>query len=219
MRRLRGQIGRMDMQPGHDPFGINSLEALEALYDTPTEVVRNKVGDRIDPVTARFIAASPFLLLATQGARGIHVTPRGDPAGFVEVTDEHTLIIPDRRGNNRIDGLRDILEDDRVALLFLVPGGGETLRVHGHARITTDPTLRARHVAQGKEPTSLLVVRVTSLFMQCAKAIMRSKLWDGRKRPEGLPTMGQLIASQVPGLVDAPTLDGYYPEQIRSRMY
>ena len=207
------------MQTSSDPFGVTSIEALEALYDTPTEVVRKKVGDHIDPATARFIAASPFVLLGTQGQRGLHITPRGDPAGFVEVVDEHTLIIPDRRGNNRIDALRDIMEDDRVSLLFLVPGGGETLRVHGHARITTDPALRARHVAQGKEPTSLLVVRVTSLFMQCAKAIMRSKLWDGRKRPDGLPTMGQLIASQVPGLVQAATVDSTYPEQIRSRMY
>ena len=209
----------MDMQPAADPFAVTSIDALEALYDTPTQVVRNKVGDRIDPVTARFIAASPFMLLATQGTRGIHITPRGDPAGFVAVPDPHTLIIPDRRGNNRIDALRDIMEDDRVSLLFLVPGGGETLRVHGQARITTDPALRAQHVAQGKQPTSLLVVRVTSLFMQCAKAIMRSKLWDGRGRPDGLPSMGQLIASQVPGLVDAPVLDQTYPEQIRSRMY
>ena len=209
----------MDMQPVSDPFGVTTIEALEALYGTPTEVARKKVGDRVDAATTRFIAASPFVLLGTQGGRGIHVTPRGDAAGFVEVADPYTLIIPDRRGNNRIDALRDIMENDRVSLLFLVPGGGETLRVHGHARITTDPVMRARHVAQGKEPTSLLVVRVTSLFMQCAKAIMRSKLWDGRVRPEGLPTMGQLIASQVPGLVDPPTMDGTYPEQLRSRMY
>lgn len=209
----------MDMQPAHDPFGVTSIDALETLYDTPTELVRNKVGARVDAVTARFIAASPFLLLATQGARGIHITPRGDPAGFVEVADPHTLILPDRRGNNRIDGLRDILEDDRIALLFMVPGCGETLRVHGHARITTDPAMRARHIAQGKPPTSLIVVRVTSLFMQCAKAVMRSKLWDGRARPEGLPSMGQLMASQVPGLVDAPTMDSEYPERMRSRMY
>ena len=219
MARMAGQIDRMDMQPSADPFGVTSIEALESLYDTPTEIVRNKVGDRVDAATARFIAASPFVLLATQGSRGIHVTPRGDPAGFVEVADPHTLILPDRRGNNRIDGLRDIIENDRVGLLFLVPGCGETLRVHGHASITTDPTMRARHMAQGKLPASLVVVRVTSLFMQCAKAVMRSRLWDGRARPEGLPSMGQLIASQVPGLVDARTLDGYYPEQIRSRMY
>ena len=209
----------MDTQPAADPFAVTSAEALAALYDAPSELVRNKEGTRIDPMTARFIAACPFVLLGTQGSRGIHVTPRGDPPGFVEVLDEHRLALPDRRGNNRIDALRDILEDDRVSLLFLVPGCGDTLRVHGHARITTDPALRARHAAQGKLPATVLVIRVTSLFMQCAKAIMRSQLWDGRKRPEGLPTMGQLIASQVPGLVDAPALDSTYPEQIRSRMY
>ena len=215
----RGQIGDMDMPPSPDPFGIDSLDALESLYDTPSELVRGKVGGRIDAVTARFIAASPFVLLGTQGQRGIHITPRGDPAGFVAVVDEQTLILPDRRGNNRIDALRDILEDDRVSLLIMVPGGGETLRVHGHARITTDPALRARHVAQGREPTSLLVIRVTSLFMQCAKALMRSKLWDGRARPEGLPSMGQLMASQVPGLVESASMDSTYPERIRSTMY
>ncbi len=207
------------MQPPADPFAVTSLDSLRTLYGEPLELAKNKATHRIDAATRQFIAASPFVLLGTSGARGIHITPRGDAAGFVEVVDETTLILPDRRGNNRLDGLQDILEDDRVSLLFLVPGAGETLRVHGHARITADPAMRARHIAQGMEPTTLLVVSVTELFMQCAKALMRSRLWDGRGRPDGLPTMGQLLASQTPGRVEAAAVDSSYPERLRSTMY
>jgi uncharacterized protein len=209
----------MDMLPTTDPFAITSVEALEGLYAQPTELVRSKAVHSMDPLTRGFIAASPFVLIGTQGARGLHITPRGDAPGFVEVVDESTLILPDRRGNNRLDALRDIIEDNRVSLLFLVPGVGETLRVHGTARITTDPAMRDRHIAQGKEPATLLVVSVTELFMQCAKALMRSRLWDGRARPPGLPSMGEILASQRPGKVEAAVVDSDYPERMRSTMY
>ncbi len=203
----------------HDPHAVTSLDALLDLYGEVSANAAAKVTDRLDPRTAEFIAASPFVLLGTVGARGVHVTPRGDAPGFVTVVDDNTLILPDRRGNNRLDGLRDILEDPRVSLLFLVPGAAETLRVHGTARITTDPALRAAHVAQGKEPATLLVVRVHELFMQCAKALVRSRLWDGRGRPEGLPTMGQLLQVHTRGKVEADALDAAYPERIRTTLY
>ncbi len=209
----------MDANTPADPFAITSLAALEALYDPPSELVMNKVAQRLDAATQAFIAASPFMLLGTNGPRGIHITPRGDAPGFVTVADDRTLILPDRRGNNRIDALRDIIDDPRVSLLFLVPGAGETLRIHGRARITTDPALCAAHIAQGKEPRSLLVISVDDFFMQCAKALMRSRLWDGRKRPDGVPSMGQLLASQIPGRVDAEQVDATYPDRIRSTMY
>ncbi|MCU0944413.1 MAG: pyridoxamine 5'-phosphate oxidase family protein [Rubritepida sp.] len=202
-----------------DPHAVTSLAALEALYAAPSELVKNKATNRVDARTAAFIAASPFLLLGTSGARGIHVTPRGDAPGFVTVADERTLILPDRRGNNRLDALRDILEDDRVSLLFLVPGVGETLRVHGTARITTDPALRAAHVAQCKEPATLLVIAVRELFMQCAKALMRSRLWVGQERPRAVPSMGELLESQTPGRVTAAEVDASYPERMRTTMY
>jgi PPOX class probable FMN-dependent enzyme len=202
-----------------DPHAVTSLAALEALYAAPSELVKNKATDRVDARTAAFIAASPFVLLGTSGARGIHITPRGDAPGFVTVAEARTLILPDRRGNNRLDALRDILEDNRVSLLFLVPGVGETLRVHGTARITTDPALRAAHVAQGKEPATLLVVTVRELFMQCAKAPMRSRLWEGRARPSGVPSMGELLAAQTPGRVTAEQVDADYPERMRTTMY
>lgn len=202
-----------------DPHAVRSLARLQALYPEPSALVRGKATDRIDAPTAAFIAASPFLLLGTSGARGIHITPRGDAPGFVTVADARTLILPDRRGNNRLDALRDILEDDRVSLLFLVPGVADTLRVHGTARITVDPALRAAHAAGGREPTTLLVIAVRELFMQCGKAVLRAGLWGDRARPPHVPTMGQLLAAHTRGTVDGAALDAAYPERMRANMY
>ncbi len=213
------EVSDMDVPLPTDPFAITALDQLEALYAQPSDLVRNKATDRLDAATRRFIAASPFVLLGTSGARGLHVTPRGDGPGFVEVLDDTTLAIPDRRGNNRLDALRDLLEDDRVSLLFLVPGVGETLRVHGRARITTDPALCARHIAQGKQPTTMLVVQVRELFMQCAKALMRSRLWAATPRPAAVPSMGELLESQSRGRVEAVAVDAAYDQRIRATMY
>lgn len=202
-----------------DPHAVTSLAALEALYPPPSEVVRNKAGDRLGEATRAFIAASPFCLLATVGPHGPHATPRGDAPGFVTVVDERTLILPDRRGNNRLDALRDILHDPRVALLFLVPGAGETLRVHGRARITTDPALRAAHMAEGKQPATVLVVSVDSVFMQCAKALIRSRLWQGGAKPAGLPTLGVLVAEHTAGRHGGAALDARMPQSYRETLY
>lgn len=202
-----------------DPHAVTSLAALEALYGTPSDVAQNKAGPRMGAATRAFIAASPFCLLATSGPGGLHVTPRGDAPGFVTVADDQTLVLPDRRGNNRLDALRDILHDPRVALLFLVPGAGETLRVHGRARITTDPTLRAAHAAEGKEPTTLLVIGVENVFMQCAKALIRSRLWAGAKRAAGLPTLGALVAEHTAGRYGGEALDARLPESYRTTLY
>jgi hypothetical protein len=201
-----------------DPHAVTSAEALVALYGAPSETARGKEGRAIGPETRAFLAASPFCLLATSGPRGLHVTPRGDAPGFVEVADDRTLILPDRRGNNRIDALRDILHDPRVALLFLVPGASETLRVHGTARITTDPALRVRHAADGREPTTLLVVAVETLFMQCGKALIRSRLWEGRPRAT-VPTLGKLIAEHTAGRTGGEELDARMPEVYRTTLY
>ncbi|MGG5818521.1 MSMEG_1061 family FMN-dependent PPOX-type flavoprotein [Falsiroseomonas sp. HW251] len=206
------------MNAPFDPHAITTPEALEALYGEASEVARAKEGRLIGPATRAFIAASPFLLLGTNGPQGLHVTPRGDAPGFVEVADERTLVLPDRRGNNRLDALRDILHDPCVALLFLVPGASETLRVHGRARITTDPALRERHAADGKPPTTLLVVAVDSLFMQCGKALIRSRLWEGRPKA-AVPTLGKLIAEHTAGRTDAAALDARMPEVYRKMLY
>ncbi len=202
-----------------DPHGVTTLEQLAALYEAPRELVLKKVTDRLQAPTQRFIAAAPFCLLATSGSKGVHCTPRGDAPGFVGVLDDRTLALPDRRGNNRLDALRDIVENPEVALLFLVPGSGETLRVNGTARITADPALRARFAAEGKEPATVVLVAVREVYMQCAKALMRSKLWDGRKRPEGLPSMGELLAAHTAGAVEPASYDAEAPARLVATMY
>ena len=202
-----------------DPHAVTTLEALARHYDAPRELVLQKVTDRVDAPTARFIAASPFCLLATSGPNGPHCTPRGDAPGFVAALDSRTLALPDRRGNNRLDGLRDIIENPEVALLFLVPGAGETLRVNGTARITADPSLRERFTAQGKVPTTVVLVTVREAYMQCAKSIMRSKLWGERARPRAVPSMGELIAAHTGGAVDPASYDAEAPQRLRDTMY
>jgi len=202
-----------------DPHAVTTIAQLEALYDEVLGVAATKSTDRLDAPTRAFIAASPFCLLGTQGARGNHITPRGDAPGFVEVLDDHRLMLPDRKGNNRLDGLRDIIEDNRVSLLFLVPGVNETLRVHGRATISADPELRARRVAQGKTPATVLIVEIREIFMQCAKALMRSALWAGRPRPAEVPTMGQLISAHKKGGLDPVAYDIAAPARLKANLY
>ena len=203
-----------------DPFAVTGLEQLAAAYEAPNPRFLAKVTDRLEATSRAFIAASPFCILATSGPAGPHATPRGDAPGFVVPLDERTLALPDRRGNNRLDGLRDILENPQVALLFLIPGVGETLRVHGTARLTTDPALRSRFAAQGKEPTTVLLVTVASVYAHCAKALMRSGLWAGRERPPGVPTNGELIAAHTAGgAIDAAQYEAEYQARIRAQMY
>lgn len=210
----------MDTHAAADPFAVTTEARLRELYDAPLEGAVKKVARRIEATARAWIAASPFCILSTVGSRGVHATPRGDAPGFVAVEQDGTLLIPDRRGNNRLDALRDILEDDRVSVIFLVPGAAEVLRVHGRARITADPALTARFVERGKTPTTVLVVTVTELFMQCAKSVMRSRLWDGRPRPEGLPTMGELIAAhRGDGALDPEAYDREAPERLRQTLY
>lgn len=210
----------MDTQTPADPFSVTTEAALRALYDAPLEGPLKKVTHRIEATARAWIAASPFCVLSTVGSRGVHATPRGDAPGFVAVEPDGTLLIPDRRGNNRLDALRDIIEDDRVSVIFFVPGAAEVLRVHGRARITADPALCARFVERGKAPATVLVVRVEELFMQCAKSIMRSRLWGGLARPAALPTMGQLIAAhRADGAVDPAAYDAEAPERLNQTMY
>ncbi len=174
---------------------MTSLERLLEIY--PTGPAVNSVAKEsrtITPGQARIIGASPFVVVATVGHGGLDQSPRGDHPGFVVVRDERTLVIPDRRGNNRLDTLRNIVADPRVGLIFLVPGLGEELRVRGTAVVSTDPDELARHEVQGKLPASVIVVTVERCYFQCARAIKRSRLWDNDARvdPGTLPTAGQL---------------------------
>ena len=157
---------------------VSSLAALESLYGAPSDFAVRKSIDHLDSECQRFITASPFMLLATAGASGLDCSPRGDQPGFVEITDAKTLTMPDRRGNNRIDSLRNILHDPRVGLLFLIPGVHHCLRVNGRAHISIDPVLLQRFAIEGTAPKSVVVISVEQAFAQCARAVMRAKLWD-----------------------------------------
>lgn len=209
----------MDAAAPTDPFAVASLDQLAAIYDPPRELVLKKVTSRLEPKTVAFIAAAPFAILATSGPEGVHATPRGDAPGFILPLDDRTLALPDRRGNNRLDALRDIIANPAVALLFLVPGAGEALRVNGIARITADPALRHRFAVQGKVPATVVLVTVQEVYMQCAKAISRSKLWGERARPAAVPSMGELLAAHTGGLVEPKTYDAEAPQRLRDTLY
>lgn len=192
---------------------IRTLEQLQALYGPVSEASIRKEVDHVHPLYRALIEASPFAVLATSGPDGLDASPRGDPPGFVVVQDEHTLLVPERRGNNRIDGLRNLLTDPRVALLFLVPGNGETLRVNGTATISVDPALLDRCSMQGKRPQCVLVVHVQTVFFQCARAIQRSRLWDASIPRRAVPSAGAILEALTDGGIEA----GPYDEQLPGR--
>jgi uncharacterized protein len=201
---------------------ITTLEELEALFEEPPyPPALVKETDRITPAYRKLIEASPFCALATSGPGGLDCSPRGDPSGFVRVVDEKTVILPDRRGNNRIDSLRNLIRDPRVALLFLIPGVSETIRVIGRATISTDPELCGTFTMQGKAPRCVLVITVESVFYQCAKAIVRSKLWDPATQVERstLPTAGQILAELTASKIDADAHDRNAPERLKATIY
>jgi PPOX class probable FMN-dependent enzyme len=204
-----------------DSHTVTSIEQLEAIYGHPAGAAVLKEVDRIIPEYRTFIDASPFFALATIGPEGVDVSPRGDDPGFVRVVDEHTLMIPDRRGNNRIDSLRNIVRDPRVSLLFLIPGIGETFRVIGTATISTDPALCESFVFAGKTPRSVIVVKVEHAYTQCSKAIVRSKLWDAARHLDrnALPSMGTILASLTGGKEGGEEYDRAYPERLKATIY
>jgi len=200
---------------------ITSLEQLEALYGKPSGPAVVKEVDRISQGYRKLIEASPFVVIATSGPEGLDCSPKGDPAGFVHILDDKTLAIPDRPGNNRIDGFRNILRDPRIALLFLIPGVGETLRVNGRASISVDPELMASFAINGKWPRCVLVVRIETIFFHCAKAIVRSKLWEEATKIDrnSLPSTGTLIAELSEGQFGGDEYDRAAPERIKAQLY
>ncbi len=210
----------MTMQQTGD-HRVTTLEALEALYDKPYGPSLVKEIDHINANYRTFIEAAPFFALATVGPEGLDCSPRGDAAGFVRVKDEKTLLIPDRRGNNRIDSLRNIVGDPRVALLFLIPGVGETIRVIGRAGISTDPSLTESFVVNGKAPRTVIVVAVERVFFQCSKAIVRSKLWDPALHVDrdSLPSAGTILAGISGGKIGGPEHDRGQPQRIKETLY
>lgn len=194
---------------------ISTCEELDALYGQPGETALVKEVDRIIPEYAAFIEASPFVALATAGPEGLDCSPRGDMKGFVRIHDERTLMMPDRRGNNRTDSLRNIVEDGRAGLLFLVPGSGTTLRVNGRARLSVEPELCASFAVDGRAPRSVIVIAVEAVYFQCARAIKRSDLWNHEKHVEekDLPTAGQMLEATSRAGIDGAAFDAAWAER------
>jgi PPOX class probable FMN-dependent enzyme len=204
-----------------DQHLIRDEATLNTLYGEVSAGAIAKEIDHIHPHYRAMIEASPFLVLATCGPEGLDTSPRGDPAGFVHVVDDKTLLIPDRRGNNRADSLRNIIRDPRVALLFLIPGVGETLRVNGTAVISTDPALIERFPFRGTLPRTVIVVTAERVYFQCPKALVRSDLWNPDKRIDrkALPSTGTIMASITAGQLGGEAYDRAYPERLRTTIY
>lgn len=200
---------------------VTSLDALDALYGDSPEAALKKEIDHISDQYRAFIEAAPFVVVATVGPEGVDCSPRGDPPGFVRVVDRHTVMIPDRRGNNRVDTLRNVVRDPRISLLFLIPGVGETIRINGTAKISVDRELRAASIMNGKTPTSMLIVTVGSIYYQCPKALVRSKLWDPKSivPRNQLPTSGDILQAITAGDIDGAAYDRAYPQRLKDTMY
>lgn len=200
---------------------VATIEQLEAIYGQPGEASTVKVANRITPPYRVLIEKSPFAALATSGPEGLDCSPRGDLPGFVRVADENTLMMPDRRGNNRVDSLRNIVRDPRIALLFLIPGSGSTLRVNGRAQVSADADLLASFRMDGKAPRTVIVTTVEEVYFQCARAIVRSDLWNPAKRvdPKTLPTPGQILADMSENRVGGETYDKEWPERAQQSLW
>jgi hypothetical protein len=200
---------------------VRTIDELEALYGEPVSTSVTKEVDRLTPLHEEYVRASSFVVVASSGPGGLDCSPRGEPPGFVRVADPRTLLLPDRRGNNRLDTLRNLVVDPRIGLLFLVPGVGVTLRVNGTAEISTDDDLRQSFAVGEKLPATVVVVTTTSVYTQCPKALIRSGLWDpsSHRDPADLPSPGQILEHITAGAFDGEAYDAAYPERIRQTIY
>lgn len=200
---------------------IGTVEELEALYGAAGEASLVKVADRVTPEYRALIEAAPFAALATVGPDGVDSSPRGDLPGFIRIHDTHTLMLPDRRGNNRVDSLRNIIRDPRVALMFLIPGWGNALRVNGRAYLETDQALCESFAVDGKAPRSVIVIAVEEVYFQCARAVIRAGLWDAARHaaPGSLPSPGKILASLSEGRVGGTDYDARWADRAKETMW
>jgi PPOX class probable FMN-dependent enzyme len=190
---------------------------LRDVLGEPTELVRKKIADRLNPLTRQFVERSPFVVVATgRPDGGLDVSPRGDPAGFVRILDERTLLLPDRPGNKLADSLTNLLADDRIALLFLIPGVNDTFRVNGRARIVDDEELLAASAVEAKAPQLGILVEVEEAYTQCPKALLRSELWNPERHVDRseLPSSGAILRA-----VADPELEVEEYEEARTERY
>lgn len=209
------------MPEGGTPYIVNTPEQLAALFAPVGEASLKKEVSFVHPHYRALIEASPFAVLATNGPGGLDASPRGDHPGFVVVQDEQTLLLPERRGNNRLDSLRNLLFDSRVALLFLIPGVGETLRVNGRASISIEPGLLERFSVEGRAPKCVLVIKVETVFFQCARAVLRAKLWESDAAWEKVkvPSAGMILAALTENGIDGEMYDHELPARQRATLY
>lgn len=209
-------------QDGHHiDYHIATMEDLLQLYGEPAPRSLLKELDHISAHYRQFVEKSPFVIVATVGPEGLDCSPRGDPAGFARVVDERTVLLPDRRGNNRLDTLKNIVRDSRISLLFLIPGVGETMRINGRARLTTDPALCESFSHNGKSPRSVIEITVERMYFQCQKALARSRLWEVESwfdRGE-LPTLGEMAQALSGDGFDGAAYDRDYPEHMKKTLY
>ena len=200
---------------------IATIEQLDAIYERPLETSTVKEIDHLTPHYRALIKASPFVALATSGPEGLDCSPRGDAGSIVHIQDDRTLMLPDRRGNNRIDSLRNILRDPRVALMFLIPGSGTTMRVNGRAYLSDDTELLQSFLMEGKPPRSVIVIEIDSVYFQCARAVIRADLWNPAKHvdPASLPTPGAILAALSDARIGGEAYDKAWPERARQSMW
>ena len=200
---------------------VTTMAQLEALYGEKMPAAVVKEIDHINNGYRKLIEKAPFVAVATAGPEGLDCSPKGDAPGFVRILDDKTLAIPDRPGNNRIDGFRNIVRDPRIALLFLIPGVGETLRVNGRAAISIDPELMRSFAVNGKLPRCVLIVHIDSIYFHCSKAIVRSRLWDEKTKVDrkSLPSTGTIIAELSQGHLGGEAYDRELPERIKTQLY
>ncbi|PHM26151.1 pyridoxamine 5'-phosphate oxidase [Xenorhabdus budapestensis] len=200
---------------------VTDITTLEQIYGKPTALSVIKETDHIHPIYRPFIESAPFAALATTGKEGMDVSPRGDQPGFIHIEDEKTLILPDRKGNNRIDSLRNILHDNRIALLLLIPGIGETLRINGRAEILITPEILERFAYRNVLPNSVLRITVDAVFFQCSRAIIRSGLWDASTQIErsALPSPGRILKELSKNEFDDVGYDAELPQRLKDNLY
>ena len=198
--------------------GIETVEDLEALYGTPGEASLVKVTDRLTSTYRDWIARSRFLVISTVGPEGTDGSPRGDAGPVVEIADARTLLLPDWRGNNRIDTLRNIVRDPRVALMFFIAGSNNVVRVNGTAVVSADPDLTRRFEQQGKHPRTVIVVSVREVYSQCARALMRAALWSSEDMSDGLPSIGDMMAEAKTGF-DGAAYDAGWAARAKDSMW
>lgn len=201
------------------PRYIESIADLEALYGKPGQPALRKVTDRLTPAYRKWIKAARYCVVSTVGPAGTDGSPRGDDGPVVMELDERTLLLPDWRGNNRLDTLRNIVLDGRIALMFMVKGSTTVVRVNGEARLTADAQLRALFNRQGKQPATVIVIKIGEVYSQCARAQIRAGLWDGQDASKGLPTVGEMLSEASGGKEGGEAYDAEWPERAAKTMW